>query len=178
MTDARAQTANRVGVLALVVLLIQAGVLLGLIAPVTEGFLPQMQIGPYTSGDFFTFVVNLDARPDRFDLYEPLLQWVDPIFVLLFSLWLFFAMRPRVLALIVIVVYAGLEITENALLFAYLDQLRSAIQVAEPAVIESGMADPKVLTVISTVTPIKLGLAVLAAVYTPARMFLSRKDAV
>lgn len=157
-----------IGALALIVLLIEWITLYRMVGPLTGFFLPQMHFGAYTSGDLFTFATALSENQDRFDLYERFLQWVDPVFILLFCLWLLKAMRPRLLALAALLCFAMLDLAENALLLYYLGDLRMVLIVAEASdapALDAAMQDPTVLF-LSYITSAKLALGVLSAAYT------------
>ncbi|WP_425099610.1 hypothetical protein [Tropicibacter sp. S64] len=165
---------HAIGALALVVLLVQWITLYRLVGPLTGYFLPQMHFGSYTSGQFFAFTLALYEAPDSFDLYLGLLQWVDPVFILLYCLWLLKATRPMWLCILSILAYAGLDLAENALLLTYLGDLRAALPLTDAATRDSAMADPGVLS-LSTVTSAKLVVGALTAAYTFGRVLLIRR---
>ncbi|MFW2541414.1 hypothetical protein ACN2XU_02145 [Primorskyibacter sp. 2E107] len=179
MTEPKARHArvHLIGALALIVLLIEWITLYRMVGPLTGSFLPQMHFGAFTSGDLFTFAAELSENQDRFDLYERLLQWVDPVFILLFCLWLFKAMRPRMLALAALLTYGLFDLAENTLLLYYLGDLRMVLNVAQASdapALDAALQDPTVLF-LSYITSAKLAFGALCAAYTVGCVIANRR---
>lgn len=148
----------------LVALLLFCGMVLLLqwrIAPLSpDRFLPQAAFMGYSSADLWAFAQGVGQDPDAVSLYTTLLGWVDPAFIVLFSLWVALTLRPRVLGIVAALVFALLDMSENIGLLYTLMSFRWEYTFLE----FKDMPLPAVstdMTALSVVTSAKLTLATL-----------------
>ncbi|WGW05456.1 hypothetical protein [Tropicibacter oceani] len=127
MTETRAAARPRraIGFWALVIFVGMAVALHWRIAPLSPGgFLPQAHLGSYSLRDLYGFASQVGADPGAVALYTRLLAWVDPAFVLLFSLWVVLSFDNRTLGICLALVFALLDLTENGMLLYLLSAMR------------------------------------------------------
>ena len=123
-----------------------------------DGFMPQATITGYSDADLWGFVRSVDATPGALDLYTFVLAWVDPAFILFFTLWVILSLRNAA-GLAAALTFALLDMAENALLLYRLAGFRTAaILNRSEGLSDPGLSDASSL--LSWITAAKLALAI------------------
>ncbi|MEC3860319.1 hypothetical protein VK792_03405 [Mesobacterium sp. TK19101] len=164
-----------IGLVALLLFLGMVILLQWRIAPLSPGrFLPQAAFTGYSTADLWAFAQGVGQDPNAVSLYTSLLGWVDPAFIVLFSLWVALTLRPRMLGIVAAVVFALLDMSENIGLLYTLMSFRWDYIFLEfkdmPVPVVSGD-----MTFLSLLTSAKLTLATLLVAVIAVQAIAGRK---